>query len=423
MNSNLPKSLQNKSSKLSSISNFANDTNTNPNISPINRVSILKTEEQKEIVRTNVFEPNDSKSGNNQQFTVVTEVIKRSSNISYDPQNISFNKNSFEFSFNQSDPEQQMNQSFPNAIIDINKSESNSNINKIKSELIISSNNNLKNDENYQNKYKLLIKRIAMQLKKKVREPTQGFFHFALQKGDYPLLVIRKIETQIINHNIEFSNDIFRIYIQKYKKYRELIKRIAHLLKKSMKNSRFWENNRYVNSTQNNIQITQINQNNDSKTESIQVKISKKGSNLNTGVNRNSNNNSLDGNGNGDINTKINNNSNIISDISISKKTNIQKNKKAMNNTMQNDKRKNSIDNAHNSNSVNNIFNQKKIKSHSNKPNNFKNSLNYHSNLSQTQNSNNASHKMGNFINPFKITKEQKKLNFFLQKFPLFYLE
>ena len=412
MNSNLPKSLQNKSSKLSSISNFANDTTSNPNISPINRVSILKTEEQKEIVRTNVFEPNDSKSGNNQQFTVVTEVIKRSSNISYDPQNISFNKNSFEFSFNQSDPEQQMNQSFPNAIIDINKSESNSNINKIKSELIISSNNNLRNDENYQNKYKLLIKRIAMQLKKKVREPTQGFFHFALQKGDYPLLVIRKIETQIINHNIEFSNDIFRIYIQKYKKYRELIKRIAHLLKKSMKNSRFWENNRYVNSTQNNIQITQINQNNDSKTESIQVKISKKGSNLNTGVNRNSNNNSLDGNGNGDINTKINNNSNIISDISISKKTNIQKNKKAMNNTMQNDKRKNSIDNAHNSNSVNNIFNQKKIKSHSNKPNNFKNSLNYHSNLSQTQNSNNASHKMGNFINPFKITKEQKKLNF-----------
>ena len=410
MNSNLPKSLQNKSSKLSSISNFANDTNSNPNISPINRVSILKTEEQKEIVRTNVFEPNDSKSGNNQQFTVVTEVIKRSSNISYDPQNISFNKNSFEFSFNQSDPEQQMNQSFPNAIIDSNKSESNSNINKINSDLIISSKNNLKNDENYQNKYKLLIKRIAMQLKRKVREPAQGFFHFALQKGDYPLMIIRKIETQIINHNIEFSNDIFRIYIQKYKKYRELIKRIAHLLKISMKNSRFWENNRYTNTAQNNIQIAQINQNNDSKTESIQVKISKKGSNLNAGINRNSNNNSLDGNG--DINTKINNTNNNISDISVSKKINIQKNKKAMNNTMQNDKRKNSIDNTHNANSGNNIFNQKKIKSHSNKTNNFKNSLNYHSNLSQTQNSNNASHKMGNFINPFKITKDQKKFNF-----------
>ena len=412
MNSNLPKSLQNKSSKLSSISKFANDTSSNPNISPINRVSILKTEEQKEIVRTNVFEPNDSKSGNNQQFTVVTEVIKRSSNISYDPQNISFNKNSFEFSFNQSDPEQQMNQSLPNAIIDINNSESNSNINKINSELIISSKNNLKNDENYQNKYKLLIKRIALQLKRKVREPTQGFFHFALQKGDYPLMVIRKIETQIINHNIEFSNEIFRIYIQKYKKYRELIKRIAHLLKISMKNSRFWENSRYANSAQNNIQITQFKQNNDSKTESIQVKISKKGSNLNAGVNRNSNNNSLDGNGNGDINTKINNTSSNISDISVSKKINIQKNKKVINNTIQNDKRKNSIDITHNTNSVNNIFNQKKIKSHSNKTNNFKSSLNYHSNLSQTQNSNNASHKMGNFINPFKITKDPKKLNF-----------
>ena len=399
MNSNLPKSLQNKSSKLSSTSNFANDTTSNPNISPINRVSILKTEEQKEIVRTNVFEPNDSKSGNNQQFTVVTEVIRRTSNISYDPQNNSFNKNALEFSFNQSNPEQQMNQSLPNAIIE--------------PELIISSKNNIKNDENYQNKYKLLIKRIAMQLKKKVREPTQGFFHFALQKGDYPLIIIRKIETQIINHNIEFSNDIFRIYIQKYKKYRELIKRIAHLLKISMKNSRFWENKRYINTAQTNIQITKINPNNDSKTESIQVKISKKDSNVNGGVNMNSNNNNLDGNG--DINTKINNIN--ISDISISKKTNFQKNKKTMNNTIknvQNDKRKNSIDNTHNANSSNNIFNQKKIKSHSSKPNNFKNSLNYHSNFSQTQNSNNvnASHKMGNFINPFKITKDHKKLNF-----------
>jgi len=415
MNSNLPKSLQNKSSKLSSVSNFANDTSSNPNISPLNRVSILKTEEQKEIVRTNVFEPNDSKSGNNQQFTVVTEVIRRSSNISYEPQNNSFNKNSFEFSFNQSNPEIQINQSFPNQIIDLNKSESDSNINKINSELIISSKNNLKNDENYQNKYKLLIKRIAMQLKKKVREPTQGFFHFAFQKGDYPLMIIRKIETQIINHNIEFSNDIFRIYTQKYKKYRELIKRIAHLLKISMKNSRFWENKKYENTTQTNIQINQINQINDNKTESIQVKISKKGTNLNTGVNmnnnNNNNNNNLDGNINGDIATKVNY-TNV--DISISKKTN-PKNKKGINNNVKNgpnDKRKNSIDNTHNSTSGNILFNQKKIKSHSSKPNIFKNSLNYHSNLSQTQNSNNVSHKMGNFINPFKITKDQKKINF-----------
>ena len=350
MNSNFPKSLQNnKSSKISSISNFGNDTASNPNISPINRVSILKTEEQKEIVRTNVFEPNDSKSGNNQQFTVVTEVIRRSSNISYEPKNNSFNKNSLEFSFNQSNPEQQMNNSFPNNIIEINKLESNSNNNRNSSELIISSKNNLKNDENYQNKYKLLIKRIAMQLKKKVRTPTEGFFHFALQKGDYPLMIIRKFETQIINHNIEFSNDIFRIYTQKYKKYRELIKKIALLLKISMKNSRFWENKRYVNTAQTNIQINQINQTNqinDNKKEAIQVKISKK-SNVNSGVNMN--------------NTSKLNNSNI--DISISKKTNIPKNKKPINNTnkiTQNDKRKKSIDNSQNTNSSNNLNNQKK---------------------------------------------------------------
>ena len=79
MNPNLLKSLQNdKSLKISSTSKLNLNTYSNPNRTPINRVSILKTEEQREIVRTNICEPNDSKSG---QFTVVTEVIKRNSGM------------------------------------------------------------------------------------------------------------------------------------------------------------------------------------------------------------------------------------------------------------------------------------------------------------------------------------------------------
>ena len=87
MNSNQPNinSQINKYSQMTSISNVNNEFNQNKNISPINRISILKTEEQKEIVRTNVYEPNDSSPGNNQHFCVVTEIIRRSANISLEP--------------------------------------------------------------------------------------------------------------------------------------------------------------------------------------------------------------------------------------------------------------------------------------------------------------------------------------------------
>ena len=86
MNSNIPNSSSqiNKISQISSGNNPSQDRNllpnthpTHPNISPVNQVSILKTEEQKEIVRTNVFEPNNTSSNNDKQFCVVTEVIKR----------------------------------------------------------------------------------------------------------------------------------------------------------------------------------------------------------------------------------------------------------------------------------------------------------------------------------------------------------
>ena len=81
MNSNFPKSLPkvNNSSTLSSMSNIHNKTISYQAPHSLNRVSILKTEEQKKVVRTNVYDPNGSKPGKNQKFTVITEVINRSS--------------------------------------------------------------------------------------------------------------------------------------------------------------------------------------------------------------------------------------------------------------------------------------------------------------------------------------------------------
>ena len=87
MNSNIPNSSSqiNKISPISSGINQSKDraivTNPHPNISPVSQVSIFKTEEQKEIVRTNVFEPNNTSSDNYQKFSVVTEVIKRKSKL------------------------------------------------------------------------------------------------------------------------------------------------------------------------------------------------------------------------------------------------------------------------------------------------------------------------------------------------------
>ena len=202
MNSNIPNSSSqiNKITPISSGINQSKDRsivpNPHPNISPVSQVSIFKTEEQKEIVRTNVFEPNNTSSDNGQKFCVVTEVIKRKSNISFDPKTNAPNKVNIRFSFNKP-IESSLNQNFQNKTLNINIVGARASSDKEKKE------------ENY----KLLIKRIASQLKNKIMQPTQGFFYFALQKGDYPLMIIKKLEGNIINHSIELNSDIFKEYI------------------------------------------------------------------------------------------------------------------------------------------------------------------------------------------------------------------
>ena len=202
MNQNIqnPQMQLNKASEHFSQSHHTQNSNAiaNPNISPLSHVSILKTEEQKEIVRTNIFEPNNSDANNNDHFCVVTEVIRRKSNIPLEAKPNTSNKIDINFSFNRPIVDNPLNQNIQNKTVNIN--------------IVDNDMTKIKNEENY----KILIKRIAMQLKNKIRPPTHGFFYFAMQKGQYPLVIIKKFEERIINHTIDLNSDIFNVYSEKY---------------------------------------------------------------------------------------------------------------------------------------------------------------------------------------------------------------
>ena len=183
MESNFPQPLSNNINTNSVVNN---QLFPNQNISQIQRISIVKTEEVKHPIQSNIMHNNIE----NKQIIEETKIITQSPP---NPLNFSFkdnNSNSIPLSINQKN-----------------------------------------------NSYRQLIKKIASQLKRPVRPPTDGFFHFALQKGDYSYIIIKKISIQMKNQPIIFNNEIFHIYNQKYIKYRELIKKLAHLLKMKRKNT------------------------------------------------------------------------------------------------------------------------------------------------------------------------------------------
>ena len=366
MNSNVQKfSTQlNKTSQISSNSNHTQNShlNFNQNISPMSRVSILKTEEQKEIVRTNIFEPNNVLPA----FTVVTEAIKRKSNIYLDSKPNSTNKIDINFSFNKPVAAPILKNNLQNKTVNIN---------------IVDSKVKIKNEESY----KLLIKRIASQLKAKIRPPTHGYFFFAMQKGQYPLMIIKKFEDKIINHSIDLNSEFFQVYSEKYLRYQELVKRIAHLLKNNMKKM-FWENERYKNQSIQ-VKVTNISNSHTDNEKSTVDNIKNKTSS-----------------GQGTIDAKKNVNTNM-------NKNNTQ-NKKVVNTKTNNAQ----VNNAGN-NSMNNQ-NQKKIKTHTLKTttaNNNNKNINTHQGTNQI---NIGNHKFNPIINPFNAAKSQtqtqvqKKLNF-----------
>ena len=374
MNQNFQKTLtqNNNSPEFPLFSKIQQNSNLipNPHYSPINRVSILKTEEQKEIVRTNVYNPNDS-SGIKKEFSVVTEIIRRNSNISFNSKNDNtYNKLPLNFSFNQQISEPSLNQTFqnPNLNIEINDYDKNK------------SKNNSKNDS-----YKSLIKRIASQLTAQIRPPSQGFFYFSMLKGQYPLMIIKKMEKEIINHIIDLDSEIFAKYSEKYLKYMELVKKIAHLLKVNMKNKMFWENERYNQKNNNNI----INQNNPERE-----------------INKSS---------------KVNANQNvqniILKNASKAKNTkNNLQNKTAQNiqSTLTFQNKNNNINNTY-YNQPKNIFctmNQKKSNFLFHTGKEFStNNINNNTDIQNKNQNNIGSQRINTVINPFKISKNQNQNN------------
>ena len=336
------------SPQFSFFSKVQNNLNLNPNYnnlhSPINRVSILKTEEEKKIVRTNYYGENGSSPGNNEQFCVVTEAIQRKSNIPFDSKRNTLNPNHIRFSFNRPISDFSFNQN-----------------------IHINNENKKKTKEEYKN----LIKRIASQLNAKIKPPTQGFFFFAMQKGQYPLMLIKKIKKKILNHNIELNSDIFEIYYKQYLKYRELVKKIAFLLKKSMKNKNFLQNGKFF-------QNNQIN-NNINANKNIQVNILKK------------RNNDIQG-------QQIKNNKPDSSNITFNK-NNINQNNVQNNNIMMNIQ-KSKIEENKDIKNKNINYNDDRIKSYN--ITNKRDIIFQNSNQPFT-----ASHKISNVINPFREAKKQ----------------
>ena len=192
MNPNFPQEMQNNINMNNQIN--LNQIIPNQNNSSIHKITIIKKGGQKQISQSNInYNQINNNLGSNPQIIKETKIITKT----IEPIRFSFKDN----------------------------------LNLNLSSLYFNNNS-----------YRQLVKKIASQLKKPVRPPTEGFFNFAFQKGEYSLIIIKRIYNKMGNQQIIFNNDIFRIQIQKYKKYKELIKRIAHLLKITMKNPKFYEN-------------------------------------------------------------------------------------------------------------------------------------------------------------------------------------
>jgi len=235
--------------------------------------------------------------------------------------------------------------------------------------------NNKKNNftEVNSKKYEELIKKIASQLKVKARIPTKGFFHFAFLKGEYPLIIIKKLSNDMICHKIDFNDDFFKLYTEKYYKYRELIQRLAHLLKLSKKKP----GQILKNADHEQCNYIQIIRNNNNKLVETNINLNKI--------------NSMN------IKDEIFNNK-IISNINYD-----IKNEKVNNNINNNIEKVNKPNNC-----ISDMSNQKKAKTKTNKINSNTYYNNFHSNRFNT---NNFSDKKINPINPFIVYKDKKLFN------------
>ena len=89
--------------------------------------------------------------------------------------------------------------------------------------------------DNRKDRYKLLVKKIARQLKRKTKPPTKGYFYVSIIRTDKYFNRVKKIARKMKNFVNPPTHGFFYAYIEKEKQYKLLIKRIAFLLKKRIK--------------------------------------------------------------------------------------------------------------------------------------------------------------------------------------------
>jgi hypothetical protein len=96
-------------------------------------------------------------------------------------------------------------------------------------------NNNIIKEEN--ENYNILIKRIASQLKKRVRPPTKGYFYMKIIRTETYFKKVKKIGEKMRRHTKPPTHGFFYKYIEeeRHRKYKLLVKRIAMQLKRRIK--------------------------------------------------------------------------------------------------------------------------------------------------------------------------------------------
>ena len=108
--------------------------------------------------------------------------------------------------------------------------------------------NQINQTNNEKNQYKMLIKKIAMQLRKKIRPRTKGFFYMKVIRSEKYLNIVKKIALSLKNklgihpptHGafgsyIQKEEEMKLVIKEKKEKYKLLIKKIATQLKKRVK--------------------------------------------------------------------------------------------------------------------------------------------------------------------------------------------
>ena len=96
-------------------------------------------------------------------------------------------------------------------------------------------NNDITDDDDRKKRYVSLIKKLAFQLKRKVRPPSKGYFYVSIIRTDKYLSKVKNIAKKMKNQISLPTHGFFYTFLEKEKKYKSLVKKIAYQLKKRIK--------------------------------------------------------------------------------------------------------------------------------------------------------------------------------------------